>query len=177
MVNPPLSFSQQMSVVLDLLPKLLSLCTSPSNLVDSDIEGGGVSALDFRVFSFSSHKQNRIIQHIIDRNWGEGLLCPIISSLRVFLFQNHLLQESNLSDDLIITVVNKISTMLSKMKEVHIASVIYQILLLTNPNVARVVLISILLNIRKKCSAEQLPSIINHFAFALRNNAVFFVSC
>ena len=62
------------------------------------------------------------------------------------------------------------------MQEVHIASVIYQILLLTNPNVARVVLISILLNIRKKCSAEQLPSIINHFAFALRNNAVSSVS-
>lgn len=41
-----------MEGVLDLLPKLLSLCTSTSVLVDSDIEGGGVSMMDFRVLSF-----------------------------------------------------------------------------------------------------------------------------
>ena len=36
--------------------------------------------------------------------------------------------------------------------------------------VARVVMISIILNIRKKCSNTQIPSVINHFAFALKNN-------
>lgn len=77
-----------------------------------------------------------------------------------------------MSDDLIIAVVNKISNLLSKIKDNAIASIIYQILLLTNVNVARVVLVSILLNIRKKCNCTQLPAIINHFSFALRNNVV-----
>lgn len=77
-----------------------------------------------------------------------------------------------MNDDLIISVVNKMSTLLGKIQEADISMVIYQILLLTNPSVARVVLISVLLNIRKKCTASQLPSVINHFAFALRNNAV-----
>ena len=38
-----------MQIVLDLLPKLLSLCTSTTIIIDSDIEGGGVSMSEFRV--------------------------------------------------------------------------------------------------------------------------------
>ncbi len=40
---------KQMQIVLDLLPKLLSLCTSTTIIIDSDIEGGGVSMSEFRV--------------------------------------------------------------------------------------------------------------------------------
>ena len=38
-----------MQIVLDLLPKLLSLCTSTTIIIDSDIEGGGVCMNEFRV--------------------------------------------------------------------------------------------------------------------------------
>ena len=38
-----------MQIVLDLLPKLLSLCTSTTIIIDSDIDGGGVSMSEFRV--------------------------------------------------------------------------------------------------------------------------------
>lgn len=77
-----------------------------------------------------------------------------------------------MNDDLIIGVVNKVSGLLNKINDATISSIIYQILLLTNANVSRVVLVSILLNIRKKCHSDLFPSIINHFSFALRNNAV-----
>lgn len=68
--------------------------------------------------------------------------------------------------------MNKVSTLLNKTKDSVVASIIYQVLLLTNDSVARVVLMSMLLNIRKKCQPAQLPAIISQFSFALKSNTV-----
>ena len=57
------------------------------------------------------------------------------------------------------------NALLNKTKPSLVPTLIYQLLLLTNDSVSRVVLMSILLNIRKKC-------IISHFAFALKSNPV-----
>lgn len=64
------------------------------------------------------------------------------------------------------------NALLNKTKASLVPTLIYQLLLLTNDSVSRVVLMSILLNIRKKCQPSQLPSIISHFAFALKSNPV-----
>lgn len=43
-----------MGIVLDILPKLLSMCSS-TTVIDSDIEGGDVPMTDFRVVVDTSY--------------------------------------------------------------------------------------------------------------------------
>ena len=71
---------------------------------------------------FSVDTQSQYIKKIIDRDWYEEYICSILSSLR----------ECKVEDTAIILVVNKISSRLNKLKDLHLSSVIYQLLLLTD---------------------------------------------
>lgn len=77
-----------------------------------------------------------------------------------------------MNDTEIISIVNKVSYSLGKTPDLVVSSMVYQVLLLTNESVARVVLLSLLQNIKKKCRTAQLPAIINHFGYALKSNNV-----
>lgn len=77
-----------------------------------------------------------------------------------------------MNDTEIISIVNKVSYSLGKAPNLIVSSMVYQVLLLTNESVARVVLLSLLQNIKKKCQLAQLPAIINHFGYALKSNSV-----
>lgn len=51
-----------MKLVLDLLPKLLTMCTSTTYIIDSEIDGGGMSLADYRVgFIVLSHHRHGIL--------------------------------------------------------------------------------------------------------------------
>ena len=53
-----------MTIVLDILPKLLNLCTSTTAYIDADVEGGGVVMNDFRVMLLKKNS------YCIDSNYS-----------------------------------------------------------------------------------------------------------
>lgn len=71
-----------------------------------------------------------------------------------------------------ISIANKVSSCLGKVSDATVSSMIYQVLLLTNESVSRVILLSLLQNIPKRCQFSQFPTIISHFSYALKSNAV-----
>ena len=51
-----ITMREQTKLVLDLLPKLLTMCTSTTYIIDAEIDGGGMSPADYRVeFDIISH--------------------------------------------------------------------------------------------------------------------------
>lgn len=118
-----------------------------------------------------------MIDRIIERDWYDEYICPILIALRVFfVYFVRYTQESHMNDTEIISIVNKVSYSLGKAPNLIVSSMVYQVLLLTNESVARVVLLSLLQNIKKKCPLAQLPAIINHFGYALKSNSVSLLS-
>lgn len=117
-------------------------------------------------------RQERVIDRLIDREWYDEYISAILSALRVSLCALSDPQESHVSDTEIIAIVNKASFSLGRAASAVVSSMVYQLLLLTNDAVARVVLLSLLQNIAKKCALPQLPAILRHFGYALKSRPV-----
>ena len=66
--------------------------------------------------------QSRCINRIVENQWYEEYLCSILAALR----------ECKVDDITVITIVNRTSSRLNKLKDPLVPSVIYQLLLLAN---------------------------------------------